>query len=49
MESAALCSKNNDDGQSLAGTIVDYLLPTSPDIPEIESVILEDTPSPLNP
>ena len=39
----------NDDGQSLAGTFMDYLLPTSRDIPEIESVILEDAPSPLNP
>ena len=38
-----------DDGQLLAGTFMDYLLPTSRDIPEIESVILEDAPSPLNP
>jgi len=39
----------SDDGQLLAGTLMDYLLPTSRDIPEIESVILEDAPSPLNP
>ncbi len=31
------------------GEVMDYLFPTSRDIPEIESVILEDTPSPLNP
>ena len=28
---------------------MDYLLPTSTDIPHIESVILEEAPSPLNP
>ena len=39
----------DDDGQLLAGTFMDYLLPTSLDIPKIESVILEDAPSPLNP
>lgn len=38
-----------DDGQLLAGTFMDYLLPTSQDIPGIESVVLEDAPSPLNP
>ena len=31
------------------GEVMDYLFPTSRHIAEIESVILEDTPSPLNP
>ena len=39
----------SEDGQLLAGTLMDYLLPTSTDIPHIESVILEEAPSPLNP
>ena len=39
----------SEDGQLLAGTLVDYLLPTSTDIPHIDSVILEEAPSPLNP
>ena len=39
----------SEDGQLLAGTLMDYLLPTSTDIPQIESVILEEAPSPLNP
>jgi carbon-monoxide dehydrogenase large subunit len=39
----------SEDGQLLAGTLVDYLLPTSNDIPPIESIILEEAPSPLNP
>ena len=39
----------DEDGQLLTGTFMDYLLPTSRDIPNIESVILEEAPSPLNP
>ncbi len=39
----------DDDGQLLTGTFMDYLLPTSRDIPNIKSVILEEAPSPLNP
>ena len=39
----------DEDGQLLTGTLMDYLLPTSRDIPNIESVILEEAPSPLNP
>ena len=39
----------DDDGQLLTGTFMDYLLPTSRDIPNIESLILEEAPSPLNP
>ena len=38
-----------DDGQLLAGSLMDYLLPTSTDVPEIESIILDEAPSPLNP
>ena len=37
------------DGQLLAGTFMDYLLPSSREVPNIESIILEDAPSPLNP
>ena len=36
-------------GQLISGTLMDYLLPTSTDIPNIETVITEDAPSPLNP
>ena len=36
-------------GQLLSGTLMDYLLPTSTDIPNIETVITEEAPSPLNP
>ena len=39
----------DEDGQLLAGTFMDYLLPTSRDIPAIDSIILEEAPSPLNP
>ncbi len=37
------------NGQLLSGSLLDYLLPTSQDIPNIECVILEEAPSPLNP
>ena len=36
-------------GQLLAGSFMDYLLPTSTDVPPIESIILDGIPSPLNP
>ena len=36
-------------GQLLSGTLADYLLPTSQEVPDIECVILEEAPSPLNP
>jgi carbon-monoxide dehydrogenase large subunit len=36
-------------GQLLAGSFMDYLLPTSTDIPPIDSIVLEEAPSPLNP
>ena len=39
----------DDNGQLLTGTLMDYLLPTSRDVPDIGSVILEEKPSPLNP
>ena len=36
-------------GQLLSGTLMDYLLPTSTDIPNIDTIITEEAPSPLNP
>jgi len=39
----------DDHGQLLSGTLVDYALPTSTDVPSIDSIILEEAPSPLNP
>ena len=36
-------------GQPLAASFVDYLLPTSAEVPPIEALLLEDAPSPLNP
>jgi CO/xanthine dehydrogenase Mo-binding subunit len=36
-------------GQPLAASFVDYLLPTSAEMPPIEALVLEDAPSPLNP
>ncbi len=39
----------DENGQLLTGSFMDYLLPTSTDVPDIGSVILEEAPSPLNP
>ena len=39
----------DEAGQLLAGSFMDYLLPTSRDVPPIESIVLENAPSPLNP
>ena len=39
----------DENGQPLATTFMDYLLPTSTDVPNIESVDLDVAPSPLNP
>jgi carbon-monoxide dehydrogenase large subunit len=39
----------SENGQLLTTTLMDYLLPTSTDVPSIDSVILEEAPSPLNP
>ena len=38
----------DDDGQLLSGTLIDYLLPTAADVPDIE-VIHRTHPTPLNP
>jgi aerobic carbon-monoxide dehydrogenase large subunit len=39
----------NEEGQPLATTFMDYLLPTSVDTPPVEVLLSEDAPSPLNP
>jgi carbon-monoxide dehydrogenase large subunit len=39
----------DEAGQPLATTFADYLLPTSAEVPPIETLITEDAPSPLNP
>jgi aerobic carbon-monoxide dehydrogenase large subunit len=38
-----------EGGQLLTTTFRDYVLPSSTDVPPIESVVLEEAPSPLNP
>jgi carbon-monoxide dehydrogenase large subunit/6-hydroxypseudooxynicotine dehydrogenase subunit gamma len=39
----------NENGDPLATTFADYLLPTVREVPEVEIVLTEDYPSPLNP
>jgi len=39
----------DDTGQLLAGSFMDYLLPTSTDIPAFDVAVLDLAPSPLNP
>ncbi len=39
----------NEDGQLLTTTLLDYPLPSSMEIPRVESIITEYSPSPLNP
>jgi len=39
----------DENGQLLTTTLMDYLLPTTTDVPPIESIVLEEAPSPLNP
>ena len=39
----------DEQGQPLSGTLMDYLLPTSTDIPTFETAVLDLAPSPLNP
>ena len=39
----------DENGQLLSGTLMDYLLPTSQDVPPIDDIMLEEAPSPLNP
>ncbi|MDQ6878785.1 MAG: xanthine dehydrogenase family protein molybdopterin-binding subunit [Candidatus Dormibacteraeota bacterium] len=36
-------------GQPLAASFMDYLLPTSQEVPDVQMLITEDAPSPLNP
>ena len=38
-----------ENGQPLATTLMDYLLPTSTDVPTLESLEMDVAPSPLNP
>jgi len=38
-----------DGGQLLTTTFLDYLLPTSTDVPPIDDLVLEEAPSPYNP
>jgi carbon-monoxide dehydrogenase large subunit len=37
------------EGQPLAGSFMDYLLPTALDVPDAELLVTEEAPSPLNP
>ncbi len=39
----------NEDGQLLTTTLLDYPLPSAAEIPPVESIITEYSPSPLNP
>jgi carbon-monoxide dehydrogenase large subunit len=39
----------DDDGQLLSGTLMDYLLPTSKEVPAFELAVLDLAPSPINP
>lgn len=39
----------SEDGQPLATSFMDYLIPTVSEMPDPESLISEDAPSPLNP
>ena len=39
----------DEAGQPLAGTLMDYLLPTSGDVPTFETRVMDLAPSPLNP
>ena len=39
----------DNDGQLLSGSFMDYLLPTSVDVPKFEVAILDLDPSPINP
>lgn len=40
---------DDETGQLISGTFMDYLIPTSEEVPEISIDILENSPSPLNP
>ena len=39
----------DESGQPLAATFMDYLMPTIAEMPEVEVLLLEEAPSPLNP
>jgi aerobic carbon-monoxide dehydrogenase large subunit len=39
----------DDQGQPLATSLVDYLVPTCREVPDVEVLVREDSPSPLNP
>jgi carbon-monoxide dehydrogenase large subunit len=41
--------KYDENGQFLTGSLVDYLLPTATDFPNLRCVVLDDYPSPINP
>jgi carbon-monoxide dehydrogenase large subunit len=36
-------------GQLLTGSLADYLIPTASDFPNIRAIVLENSPSPINP
>ena len=38
-----------EDGQPLSASFADYLLPTAMEVPDVEVLLTEDAPSPLNP
>jgi CO/xanthine dehydrogenase Mo-binding subunit len=39
----------DEQGQPLAASFADYLLPTVAEVPPVETIVLEEAPSPLNP
>jgi CO/xanthine dehydrogenase Mo-binding subunit len=39
----------DSSGQLLSGSFMDYLLPSVAEVPEVEVMLTEDSPSPLNP
>jgi carbon-monoxide dehydrogenase large subunit len=39
----------NESGDPLAATLADYLMPTAREVPDVEIILTEDFPSPLNP
>ena len=41
--------KYDDDGQLLAGSLADYLLPTASDFPNLRAIVTDMFPSPINP
>jgi CO/xanthine dehydrogenase Mo-binding subunit len=39
----------DDDGQPRATTLMDYLLPSAPEVPSVDVLLLEEAPTPTNP